>query len=1093
MSQNITKHIIRSCITLILTGIVGWGIKYLMDKLNQGFSITPLFVILLILSVLILWSILNLNKEIISGFLLNQKWHQYWFIQDILNNIENQKKDKIFYSISIIDFLINKKRHNALKILEDKMDSNCQKPVRVIIIGEPGSGKTTLLKQLNYSIAETNKYPWKLKYIPIHINMGEIQGNPIEKLIEIEMEKISKKHGAILKFSTKNLLESGKIILLLDAFDEALKDLDNIKRNLNDFLTNTTYLKIPLIITSRKREASELSIEKFEIYEIQELSDESVNTFISIYNTNNKPSDEIIHQLFNFNLLDAGAIGRNPYWLSLIIQSEIFEGSKGSLLNKTIDEFLIREWEKQETKRCWEKHINLHHDQLRVTKEGLAWLAFKMTQMNKSIDTREEAYEIIQPWLDSYQDYAKVLTFKDIIGLGRDAQILRYYPQRDLTLGLLSYDKYIEFSHRLVQEFFTSWVYANSDIYNFTSEKPTLTDEVLDQLIHTSSNWQILLMLGDLIDNKTTYVERVFNKSEDKYRILIAAALLKLIYLNKEHEPIITQISSKLSIILKKDTSGEIEKDILDFATIDNECITQALVIAFADDPSIENQQAGEKIIQLLGKIKNINSFDFLITIFEIPHFKKSVSTAIEEVGEPIVESLIAHFSDEDESVRVGAQEEVVKIGTPSINHLISYIWVKNEKVRIGAIKSLINIGTPAVEPLLLLLKDENWVKRIEAAIILSKIKDNSAAIDSLVTLLQDKMWAVRLSAIESLNKIGEPKSVKIAKYALSIIDNDIFHRNVDAHYYYANILAEMGEDEIAETHLKKVIELNPRDARAYFYLCGVLEGKGREDEIISLSKKANKLAPYTSSGQFGTAYHLEKQGKIDEAESYYIKSLKLNPNSETTHHSYAKFLLKKGKTEGMEVHKDWKDTILRLFHLNKNGNDDDAEKHFIKALELNPTQIEYYFDYAEFLEEKGELESAEEQIKKALELDLNSAFGHYYYAKLLDKRENNDDAEKHFIKAIELNPTQIIFYISYSAHLDKIGKLDNAEEQLQKALKLDPNSAFCHCGYAILLDEKGNVDEAKKFFIKALELDPDGEYIRERYNIFLEKHKQIS
>jgi hypothetical protein len=143
---------------------------------------------------------------------------------------------------------------------------------------------------------------------------------------------------------------------------------------------------VPMMMTVRSREIlpSEIQL-PLDAFEIQPLDDRAVTAFIEAYSHEPEKrltTEEIWFRLKSQDLLGPGALGRNPFWLGVILQSRVFdEKNRAALLNAAVERLLTREWTKADSKRSW-KRAEERDDQLRHTEVCLDWLAYQMTWAN---------------------------------------------------------------------------------------------------------------------------------------------------------------------------------------------------------------------------------------------------------------------------------------------------------------------------------------------------------------------------------------------------------------------------------------------------------------------------------------------------------------------------------------------------------------------------------------------------------------------------------------------------------------------------------------------------------------------------------------
>lgn len=129
------------------------------------------------------------------------------------------------------------------------------------------------------------------------------------------------------------------------------------------------------------------------------------------------------------------------------------------------------------------------------------------------------------------------------------------------------------------------------------------------------------------------------------------------------------------------------------------------------------------------------------------------------------------------------------------------------------------------------------------------------------------------------------------------------------------------------------------------------------------------------------------------------------------------------------------------------------AYENYQKAIELAPTDANYYNNYALALARGGKIPEMQQQLDKAVQLDPTNA-GRYYY--------------------------------NLGAVLTNAGQTDPACNAFKKAIETDPNYADAHYQYGICLTGKavtkpdGSLtfpDGTAQAFQKYLELRPDGPY----------------
>ncbi len=126
-------------------------------------------------------------------------------------------------------------------------------------------------------------------------------------------------------------------------------------------------------------------------------------------------------------LLQPGGLGRNPYWLWVILRGGAFEGSKAEILQAAVPKLLEREWdERPPAQRSWRRIEALGRDgQIAAVAQGLAWLSYRTFELARPAPPLDAALGELKKWLEG-RVAADGLAARDILGMSRDAQLLSY-------------------------------------------------------------------------------------------------------------------------------------------------------------------------------------------------------------------------------------------------------------------------------------------------------------------------------------------------------------------------------------------------------------------------------------------------------------------------------------------------------------------------------------------------------------------------------------------------------------------------------------------------------------------------------------------
>src|SRR5713101_125746 len=139
-----------------------------------------------------------------------------------------------------------------------------------------------------------------------------------------------------------------------------------------------------------------------------------------------------------------------------------------------------------------------------------------------------------------------------------------------------------------------------------------------------------------------------------------------------------------------------------------------------------------------------------------------------------------------------------------------------------------------------------------------------------------------------------------------------------------------------------------------------------------------------------------------------------------------------------------------------------------MKALELDDSLAEAHAALAITVD--GGFEE-QKHFKRAIELNPGYANAHLWYARDLSRMGRVDEALKEILRAQELDPLSLIINDNVGEVYEWARQYDRAIEQLRKTLEMDPNFARTHLDLGAVYQDKGMFDEAIAEFQKGREL----------------------
>lgn len=708
----------------------------------------------------------------------NWRWHRFWYLWDLKGDPQLRQWEKNFAQLDLsgaqrselgVKVIADEQPQELIKVLRDVVTGQRAEGSRALVLGEPGAGKTTGLSRLALDLARhaVRRLGFR-QAMPVLVRLGNFQEGKLLAYVGQAMRNGSRgRNGKILAIKIEELVEQGRVVLLLDALDEALGERrEVVLAQLADFLKSRAYEHVPVIITTRTHQDPGGRLAKLQRFKIQDLNDDALELFIRAYKQGERSEQQIQSQLERDGLLEPGGLGRNPFWLRLIVQNDAFRGNKSQILNDAVDVLLRREKDKPETRLARLRDVP-SDEQLRQTKRGLAWLAYRMSVLKRVALSLQTAQNELREWLK--MQGVEGLRAWDILELGRNAQLLVYQLEP------------VQFRHRLLQEFMAAWALA--------VEADLLTAAFLAENGPDTDWWgESLLMLASLVKDKdhTVLVQDVLGHGSNNQRLFLAMVLLRMV--ENPDQGVTQEVTAALVKSLHRGVTEEHKQAAIKLAKIAGDKVVEALGKLLKQ----KNLMVKKATIEILGEIGDNKAAKVLTSLLKNEMVAAPVIEQLKSIGEPAVEPLIETLGDKNDEVRKKASLALRQMAEVALRPLITRLengkpqmrqaaastlgqigdlraveplitMLENEKSSLcqAAAKALGQIGDQrAVQPLITALQNENQQVRWAAASALGQIEDQRA-VQPLITVLQDEKWRVSRAAARALGQIGNQQAVK--------------------------------------------------------------------------------------------------------------------------------------------------------------------------------------------------------------------------------------------------------------------------------------------------------------------------------------------
>ena len=301
---------------------------------------------------------------------------------------------------------------------------------------------------------------------------------------------------------------------------------------------------------------------------------------------------------------------------------------------------------------------------------------------------------------------------------------------------------------------------------------------------------------------------------------------------------------------------------------------------------------------------------------------------------------------------------------------------------------------------------------------------------------------------------LANAKNYTEARKQFEVLVNE-YPQNADVGMAVALLAIQANDFEAAETHLRRVLELNYKDPDvARYYLGQLNEERKRFDEALKWYGSVAEGDQYVNA-QARFAGILAKQGKLPEARKH-LQQATARDNLQRVQLTQAEAQLLRDANAYQEA-------------FNVLG----------QALDRMPNTPDLLYDHAMAAEKVNRLDVLEGNLKMLIKLRPDHA--HAYNAlgfTLADRNQRIEEAHGLIEIALKLAPEDPFIIDSMGWVLYRMGRGKESLDYLQKAFKLRPDAEIAaHLGE--VLWAQGQHDQAKKVWGEALKEHPANEVLQ--------------
>jgi HEAT repeat protein len=256
--------------------------------------------------------------------------------------------------------------------------------------------------------------------------------------------------------------------------------------------------------------------------------------------------------------------------------------------------------------------------------------------------------------------------------------------------------------------------------------------------------------------------------------------------------------------------------------------VIEPLSQCLRDEESAVRRAAAEA----LGEFKDERALTPLLTALsdDAPTVREAAVNSLRKVGDVrATNSLTAALRDPNINVRYRAAQALKTLGWQPGSDDTGTTFL----VALGELEGAARMGSAAVDPLLALLKDGAYQKRVAAVELLSQIND-ARVVKPLLDALKDADSIVRTAAASALSQVGDARAVDPLLAVLRDTDHN-------ARAAAAAALGKLGDERVIEPLIRTLKDRHWEVRAAALETLGQLRNRRSVEAVVALLRDPDK------------------------------------------------------------------------------------------------------------------------------------------------------------------------------------------------------------------------------------------------------------